>query len=222
VPRRRGSSRRPARTAPERDRANQELALRLACPYCGVRGGSACRTRSHRRREVPHAARLDLADPTEVATLAEDRERAARAQKARQRSARWLAASVTALLVTGAAAGAAFHDSAAEPEWLVAPTPATVERNIVGWEPLHCADGWLSTSIGRQGACSHHGGVAGGAIYKTVTTPAVEGVIAPPRTDWGKVVGRGFWSLVVGGLVAFWIWIRWLFDWIAGRSPRPR
>lgn len=22
-----------------------------------------------------------------------------------------------------------------------------------------CADGWLSTSIGRQGACSHHGGV---------------------------------------------------------------
>lgn len=22
-----------------------------------------------------------------------------------------------------------------------------------------CSDGWLSTSIGRQGACSHHGGV---------------------------------------------------------------
>ena len=22
-----------------------------------------------------------------------------------------------------------------------------------------CADGWLSSSIGRQGACSHHGGV---------------------------------------------------------------
>ncbi|WP_461006870.1 DUF3761 domain-containing protein [Streptomyces capparidis] len=23
----------------------------------------------------------------------------------------------------------------------------------------HCRDGWPSTSIGRQGACSHHGGV---------------------------------------------------------------
>ncbi|WP_405986931.1 DUF3761 domain-containing protein [Streptomyces sp. NBC_00872] len=27
-------------------------------------------------------------------------------------------------------------------------------------EPARCADGWLSPSIGRQGACSHHGGVA--------------------------------------------------------------
>lgn len=26
--------------------------------------------------------------------------------------------------------------------------------------PAHCADGWSSESIGKQGACSHHGGVA--------------------------------------------------------------
>lgn len=28
--------------------------------------------------------------------------------------------------------------------------------------PLHCKDYWDSSSIGSQGACSHHGGVAGG------------------------------------------------------------
>ena len=32
-----------------------------------------------------------------------------------------------------------------------------------------CSDGWASPSIGRQGACSWHGGVsAAGAIYGTV------------------------------------------------------
>jgi hypothetical protein len=25
--------------------------------------------------------------------------------------------------------------------------------------PLRCKDGWVSYSIGRRGACSHHGGV---------------------------------------------------------------
>ncbi|MFF7603538.1 DUF3761 domain-containing protein [Streptomyces mirabilis] len=32
-------------------------------------------------------------------------------------------------------------------------------------EPAHCADGWPSLSIGRQGACSHHGGVAPARIW---------------------------------------------------------
>jgi hypothetical protein len=27
------------------------------------------------------------------------------------------------------------------------------------WGPITCADGWRSSSIGAQGACSHHGGV---------------------------------------------------------------
>ena len=31
--------------------------------------------------------------------------------------------------------------------------------------PAHCADGWSSPSIGRQGACSHHGGVVPARIY---------------------------------------------------------
>ena len=29
-------------------------------------------------------------------------------------------------------------------------------------EPYRCSDGWVSSSIGIQGACSHHGGVVGG------------------------------------------------------------
>ncbi len=34
-------------------------------------------------------------------------------------------------------------------------------------EPAKCADGWSSPSIGRQGACSHHGGVVyGGSFWK--------------------------------------------------------
>jgi hypothetical protein len=28
-----------------------------------------------------------------------------------------------------------------------------------------CKDGWRSSSIGRQGACSHHGGVKSNGIY---------------------------------------------------------
>ncbi len=27
--------------------------------------------------------------------------------------------------------------------------------------PATCRDGWASSSIGRSGACSHHGGVSG-------------------------------------------------------------
>lgn len=30
---------------------------------------------------------------------------------------------------------------------------------------VRCADGWASPSIGRQGACSHHGGVEGNDFY---------------------------------------------------------
>jgi hypothetical protein len=31
-----------------------------------------------------------------------------------------------------------------------------------------CADGWLSSSIGQQGGCSHHGGVSWGSPYATL------------------------------------------------------
>ncbi|MEK6678006.1 MAG: hypothetical protein AABY39_01185, partial [Nitrospirota bacterium] len=30
---------------------------------------------------------------------------------------------------------------------------------------IRCADGWASPSIGRQGACSRHGGVKGNGLY---------------------------------------------------------
>lgn len=34
---------------------------------------------------------------------------------------------------------------------------ASLGSSLVG--PIRCEDGWHSPSIGRQGACSHHGGV---------------------------------------------------------------
>ena len=34
-----------------------------------------------------------------------------------------------------------------------------------------CADGWRSPSIGRSGACSHHGGVVQRTVKRTVTEP---------------------------------------------------
>jgi hypothetical protein len=33
---------------------------------------------------------------------------------------------------------------------------------------VRCADGWASPSIGRQGACSHHGGVRGNGTWLVV------------------------------------------------------
>ncbi|MFF7143759.1 hypothetical protein ACFZB5_21345 [Streptomyces nodosus] len=32
----------------------------------------------------------------------------------------------------------------------------------------HCSDGWPSSSIGRRGACSHHGGVVAGRPWATL------------------------------------------------------
>lgn len=34
--------------------------------------------------------------------------------------------------------------------------------------PAHCSDGWPSSSIGRRGACSHHGGVVAGLPWATL------------------------------------------------------
>ncbi|MBK6018356.1 DUF3761 domain-containing protein [Streptomyces sp. MBT53] len=42
--------------------------------------------------------------------------------------------------------------------------PSEVSR-VVMPSPAHCRDGWPSTSIGRQGACSHHGGVIPGSQW---------------------------------------------------------
>lgn len=48
--------------------------------------------------------------------------------------------------------------------------------------PRKCRDGWRSPSIGRQGACSHHGGVAAGA-WSFLIIPA-----------FGLAVGGGVWA----------------------------
>ncbi|MGF0118838.1 hypothetical protein ACQFYA_21295 [Promicromonospora sp. Marseille-Q5078] len=103
------------------------------------------------------------------------------------------------------------HGSTIDNEWTVEPQAATLVRTFVGFEPRHCADGWPSPSIGKRGACSHHGGVVGGEpIYQTQQIPAVEGIRAPERTDWGHVVWRGFWSLLVGGMLGRWTFKRFV------------
>lgn len=41
-------------------------------------------------------------------------------------------------------------------------------RRVEMPSPAHCADGWPSTSIGRRGACSHHGGVVPAQPWATL------------------------------------------------------
>lgn len=47
---------------------------------------------------------------------------------------------------------------------------------IIG--PLSCNDGWQSPSIGKQGACSHHGGVNELPKYLVLIVAGFGGVIA--------------------------------------------
>lgn len=59
-----------------------------------------------------------------------------------------------------------------------------VPLRIALWEPARCADGWASPSIGRSGACSHHGGVGHGNPL-----PFLMSVLAGVTTGW--LVSRG-------------------------------
>lgn len=51
-----------------------------------------------------------------------------------------------------------------------------VGRSIVG--PIVCEDGWHSSSIGRQGACSYHGGVDDTAQNFVGIFSVVSGVVS--------------------------------------------
>lgn len=62
--------------------------------------------------------------------------------------------------------------------------------------PLRCADHWDSSSIGTQGACSHHGGVVGGN----------------DPTPWWKQ-----WLAIGGGLASFGV-----FTWLLQMIPMPK
>ena len=199
-----GRRRRRRAVVSDQDQARRALALAHQCPYCRAGAKKRCSTRAGRVREVPHAARMRLVGGAAIDGRVSEQ---VASRAGRRRRDRVRGAAIGAVVVAGAGLFS-FHDSAADPEWLVTPTPPSVERTIVGWEPLHCADGWTSTSIGKQGACSHHGGVVGGAIYDSKTVPAVEGVLAPERTDWGLVAARAFWSLLLGGIAGLLLWAR--------------
>ncbi|MBD0707101.1 MULTISPECIES: DUF3761 domain-containing protein [unclassified Streptomyces] len=63
------------------------------------------------------------------------------------------------------------------------PSAAPTTRTPIDWtyEGAVCADGTLSFSIGKQGACSHHGGVAG----RWTATDGTQVICrnSPPRTQ---------------------------------------
>ena len=195
---------RPPPVVSNDERARRDLSLEADCPYCDVPAHEPCVTRSDKARDVPHAVRMRGVTEEDVAARLAEQESA---NAARRRDNRLIGWGVVLVVLVGAAAFS-LHDSAADPEWLVAPTSPSVESTLAGWEPLRCADGWTSTSIGKQGACSHHGGVVGGPVYETKLVPGVEAVLAPERIDWGLVAGRGFWSLLLGGAGGGWLWRR--------------
>ncbi|MER7599452.1 DUF3761 domain-containing protein [Streptomyces hydrogenans] len=64
-----------------------------------------------------------------------------------------------------------------------APSAAPTTRTPVSWtyKGAVCADGTLSFSIGKQGACSHHGGVAG--RWSAADGTQVICRNSPPRTQ---------------------------------------
>jgi len=59
----------------------------------------------------------------------------------------------------------------------------------------YCADGTTTESAGKQGACSHHGGLA-----STPTTPTNPPVIVTPPVVQPSVLYRGFKKPVISGL----------------------
>ncbi|MDT9693635.1 DUF3761 domain-containing protein [Streptomyces sp. P9(2023)] len=63
------------------------------------------------------------------------------------------------------------------------PSAAPTTRTPINWtyEGAVCADGTLSFSIGKQGACSHHGGVAGRWTADDGTQVICRN--SPPRTQ---------------------------------------
>lgn len=57
--------------------------------------------------------------------------------------------------------------------------------------PVVCADGWPSLSIGRQGACSWHGGVGADPRLLLVLASAAAGVWVWQRLKCGRPVLPG-------------------------------
>jgi len=62
------------------------------------------------------------------------------------------------------------------------------EHSLQQSGPLRCIDGWRSSSIGIQGACSHHGGVDDGPI-RTARLLAWLAGIPSALTAWFTIMG---------------------------------
>jgi hypothetical protein len=89
--------------------------------------------------------------------------------------------------------------SAADNRPAIAPTPSPTETPIQWFfAGQACSDGWQSPSIGRQGACSYHGGVV--AWYQAKVGEQVLVTRCPPAYQ-PKTVDRALQLAVSGGYV---------------------
>lgn len=85
--------------------------------------------------------------------------------------------------------------SAADDKPSASPTPSPAETPIQWlFAGQRCSDGWASPSIGRQGACSHHGGVV---TWYQAHAEQVLTTRCPPLYQ-PKTVGRAL-QLAAGG-----------------------
>jgi hypothetical protein len=70
--------------------------------------------------------------------------------------------------------------------------------------PARCADGWNSPSIGKQGACSWHGGVVYPSHLEHVDHPATPDVFGPTVLVFGDAIRRSLVALLFCGAFTLW------------------
>lgn len=78
----------------------------------------------------------------------------------------------------------------------VSPSPSPSTPMNWTWRGSQCADGWLSVSIGRQGACSHHGGVVAVWLADDGTEARCRNVDPPSTVEAAAVQMEKFGRIV--------------------------
>jgi hypothetical protein len=116
---------------------------------------------AHRRRKAPPPVPTVSLIPVQTvmpppASPSSTPDLPARTTSQRSRSKLWLAGlAIVAIGITGWVASPHSAPPRASPSY----APAGAGGPQYNGYTVRCADGWISQSGGRQGACSHHGGV---------------------------------------------------------------
>lgn len=115
-------------------------------------------------------------------------DRAKQVLKAIKRGFEVFAAAMAAVFFLGLFAFGVFGslfwgDGSNDKEPVAVPSPSASPVTPINWtyQGATCRDGWPSPSIGKRGACSHHGGVAGSWLAEDGTE--VICLSTPPRTQ---------------------------------------